>query len=34
VSKSGASYTYRGERLGQGRGNAKAFLDEEAVRGR
>jgi recombination protein RecA len=28
VSKSGSFFTYGGERLGQGRGNAKAFLDE------
>jgi recombination protein RecA len=27
VSKSGASFSYRNDRLGHGRGNAKAFLD-------
>src|SRR5690242_19581925 len=28
VSKSGSFFSYDGERLGQGRNNAKAFLDE------
>jgi recombination protein RecA len=28
VSKSGSFFSYEGERLGQGRNNAKAFLDE------
>jgi recombination protein RecA len=28
VSKSGSFFSYGNERLGQGRGNAKAFLDE------
>ena len=28
VSKSGSFFSYSGERLGQGRGNAKAYLDE------
>ncbi len=28
VSKSGSFFSYGGERLGQGRGNAKAYLDE------
>jgi recombination protein RecA len=34
VSKSGASYTYRGERLGQGRGSAKAFINAHPEVGR
>jgi recombination protein RecA len=28
VTKSGSFFSYGDERLGQGRGNAKAFLDE------